>query len=97
MAAFVLLHHGRQAQAVQRLAGQAQADDAAAVADKLRHDGHGELVGGDDQVGLVLAVEVVHQDDGTAQAQVMQGALQAASNGWEARLGRDCCGLVLDM
>ncbi|KAG0752663.1 hypothetical protein G6F22_021777 [Rhizopus arrhizus] len=68
-------------QAVEGFAGQAQADDAAAVADQLGHDGHGQLVGGDDQVGLVFAVEVVHEDDGAAQAQMMQGALQTSGEG----------------
>ncbi|CPK43124.1 Uncharacterised protein [Bordetella pertussis] len=75
--AAVTVDHGRQLQAVEGFARQAQAHDAAAVADQLRHDGHGQLVGRDDQVGFVLAIEIVHQDDGAADAQVLQGALQA--------------------
>ncbi|KAK0358268.1 hypothetical protein LTR94_036104, partial [Friedmanniomyces endolithicus] len=51
----------------------AQADDAAAFTDHQRHGFYAQFFGGDDQVGLVLAVEVVEQDDRNAGAHGGQG------------------------
>jgi hypothetical protein len=64
VAAAVFARHRRQLQAADLVGRQAQADDAAAFADHQGHGFIGELVGGDDQVRFVLAVEVVEQDDG---------------------------------
>ena len=66
----VARHHGRQAQALAALAGERQADQAAAEA---RHevDGFGrDVVGGQHQVAFVLAVFLVDQDDHAAGAHV---------------------------
>ena len=66
----VARHHGRQVQALAAFAGQRQADQAAAEA---RHevDGFGrDVVGGQHQVALVLAVFLVDQDDHAAGAHV---------------------------
>lgn len=87
VAALVVGNHGRQAQVVQRFIGQAQAHDSAAVANQLGHDGHGEFVGGYDEIGLVLAVVVVHQDDGPPETQVLQCARQAHFEGLRVQIG----------
>jgi hypothetical protein len=50
-----------------------------------RHQGHGfvrQLVGGDDQVGFVLAVEVVEQDDGDTRPGRGQCCCNAAVQVW---------------
>ncbi|SOT38598.1 hypothetical protein F01_140092 [Burkholderia cenocepacia] len=68
VAAFVGLHHRRQLERAHRVVGQAQADDAAALADQQRHRLGRDALGGDDQVGFVLAVVVVLQHDRAACA-----------------------------
>ncbi len=71
VARLVLARHVLQAQLVGALAGQRQADEAAAV---LGHEvdgvGRGHLRG-DDEVALVLAVLGVDQDDHAAVAQIL--------------------------
>jgi len=68
MRGFVFIGHQRQAQLLATLAGQRQADQAAAVA---RHEvdvlGAGKR-GCHDQVAFVLAVLVIHDDDHLALA-----------------------------
>ncbi|MNC51902.1 hypothetical protein D3C75_1012180 [compost metagenome] len=61
VAGLVVLHHGCQLQFVDGGLVQAQADDAAAIAN---HHGHGlqrDVLGGGDDVRFVLAVVVVEQ------------------------------------
>src|SRR3990170_4793648 len=67
-------HHGN-AQGIQALAGHGGADDAAGV---LEHEGDGlrrDELSRDTQVALVLAVFVVNDDDGAAQAELLDGLL----------------------
>ena len=69
----LVAHHQRDAQLVEPLAGHRQADEAAPVArhevDRLGRD----LLGGDRQVALVLAVLVVDDDEHAAGADVLEG------------------------
>src|SRR3972149_623976 len=67
-------HHG-DAQGIQALAGHGGADDAAGV---LEHEGDGlrrDELSRYAQVGLVLAVFVVNDDDGAAQAELLDRLL----------------------
>src|SRR5690606_5070036 len=79
----VVLHHGRQLQAVGHPLLERQADHAAGVAD---HEGDALLGGerrGQDQVALVLAVLVVDEDQGAPGAQLREEPGHAG----ELRLG----------
>jgi hypothetical protein len=71
----VLLDHRRQFEGVAALLGQREADETAALArhevDRLR----GDLLRGQDEVALVLAVLVVDDDDEPAGAQGGDGVL----------------------
>ena len=58
----VVRHHLRQPQVIQPLARHRHADDAAGVAHKKRDRFRRDLLGRHDQVALVLAILVVHQD-----------------------------------
>ena len=69
MAALVVLDHAAQAQAGHLRRIEAQADDAAAVADQLRHHRHIDQLGRGDQVGLVLALGIVADQHRPAPSQ----------------------------
>ncbi|CAG9216322.1 conserved hypothetical protein [Burkholderia vietnamiensis] len=69
VAALVGLHHRRQLERADLLVGQAQAHDAAALADQQRHRLGRDALGGDDQIGLVLTIVIVLQHDRAARAQ----------------------------
>ena len=80
----VPLGHLRQAELVAALAGERQADQAAAVQrHEVDHLGRGQL-GRADEVALVLAVLVVGHDDDLAVAQVVDGLLDGAEGGHDA-------------
>jgi hypothetical protein len=68
---------GGSARVRQMRVAQAQADDAGALADQRGHHRHGDAVGRDDEVALVLAVVVVLQDDGAALADRVERDPQA--------------------
>ena len=77
----VLAHHERKLQLVTALFGQSQTDQAAAMP---RHevDRFGShLLGGQDEVALVLAVLVVHDDHETARLELLDGAVDIRKNG----------------
>src|SRR6185437_6881128 len=80
----VALGHLREAQLVAPLAGERQADEAAAV---QRHEvdevGRHHL-GRADEVALVLAILVIGHDDDLAVAQVVDGLLDGAEGAHEA-------------
>ena len=70
----VLLRHGEEAQVVGALLGEGEADEAAAVAGH-EVDGFGsDVLGGQGQVALVLAVLVVDHDDHAARANFVERA-----------------------
>ncbi|CAM2151826.1 hypothetical protein PT2222_270025 [Paraburkholderia tropica] len=72
VAALVARDHRRQFERAHFLVGEAQADDAAAFADEQRHRFVGQILGGADEIGFVLAVVIVLKDDGTAFAHGLQ-------------------------
>jgi hypothetical protein len=69
----LVAHHERDAQLVQPLPGHGQADEAAAVAGHEVDDFGGDLLRGDGEVALVLAVLVVHDHDHPALPDVFDG------------------------
>ncbi len=71
----VVVDHLRQTQPVQFLALHGRADQAAALAHHEGDDLGGHLLGGDDEVALVLAVLVVDDHDGAARGDVGDGLL----------------------
>ncbi len=77
-AAAIVRRHWRQFKCAHLVIRQAQADDAAAFADHQGHGVAGDVFGGDDQVGLVLAIEIVEQDDRNAGAHGVQRRGDAA-------------------
>ena len=81
----VALDHRRQLQALAHFARERQADQAARVAGH-EVDGFGrDVVGGDDDVALVLAVFLVHQDHHAAGGEVGHDVLDRGDRGWGAR------------
>ncbi len=79
----VLLRHGEEAQVVGALLGEGEADEAAAVAGHEVDGLGGDVLGGQGEVALVLAVLVVDDDDHAAGADVGDGAGDVG----EGRLG----------
>src|SRR5208337_2365994 len=79
----VLLRHGKEAQVVGALLGEGEADEAAAVAGHEVDGLGGDVLGGQGQVALVLAVLVVDHDDHAAGLDFGQGAGDVC----EGRLG----------
>ena len=71
MAGAVLLAHERQAQSVDPLLGQREADQAAGVFGHEVDGIGGRELGGDDQVAFILPVFVVHQDEHAAIARFL--------------------------
>lgn len=71
----VVLDHLRQFEAFQFVALHGRADQPAALAHHEGDDLGRGLLGGDDEVALVLTVLVVHDDDGTARGDVTDGLL----------------------
>ena len=56
---------------------EAEADDAAAIADQARHGVMGDAIRRDDEIGFVLAVVVVEQQDGRADPHRVQRGVDA--------------------
>ena len=66
--------HGRQLQSVGVALGQAQTDNAAAMADEAGHLRIGQAVGGIDEIAFVLAILVINHQDAPARTHGCQGA-----------------------
>ncbi|MNZ56689.1 hypothetical protein D3C78_746410 [compost metagenome] len=75
------LDHQRQLERIEALAGQRDADQAAAVADQEGHLRGRDGVGGDDQIAFVLAVGVVDHDDEFAAGDGGKGGLDGVESG----------------
>ncbi len=82
MTAFVVDGHRRQLECANLVVGQAQANDAAAFADQQGHGFDGKTLGGNDQIGFVLAVVIVLQDHGAAIAHRLQRGGDTRRNGF---------------
>lgn len=83
------LDHQRQFERIEALAGQRDADQAAAVADQEGHLRGADGIGGDDQVAFVFAVGVVDHDDEFAAGDGGDSGL----DGIERGLGKDWHGV----
>ena len=79
--------HQRDLEAVEVLAGHRHADVARGVAHHERDQLGRRLLGGEDEVALVLAVLVVDDDDGLAGGDVGDGALDRVEPGDGSLLG----------
>jgi len=79
----VLPRHGKEAQGVGALLGEGEADEAAAVAGHEVDGLGGDVLGGQGEVALVLAVLVVDYDDHAARANFVE----CAGDVGEGRLG----------
>ena len=90
----VLLRHWRQAQVVGALLSEGKADEAAAVASHEVDGLGGDVVGGQGEIALVLAVLIVDDDDHAAGLDIGNGA----GNVGEGRFGSaGGLGHVLDL
>ena len=78
----IVVHHHGQGELLDAVVGQAEADQAAPV---LRHEIHGVsggLVRRHDEVALVLAVLVVHEDDHPASTDFLDGLGYSIDGVW---------------
>ena len=83
----VLLRHGEEAQVVGAFLGEGEADEAAAIAGH-EVDGFGrDVLGGQGEVALVLAVFVVDDDDHAAGADIGERAGNVGEGGLEGACG----------
>ena len=76
----IVRRHQRDAEPVERVAGDRCADVAAGVPHQEAHQLGRGLAGREDEVALVLAVLVVDHDDGLAFADVGDGAFDAVES-----------------
>ncbi len=94
----VLLRHGKEAQVVGALLSEGEADEAAAVAGHEVDGLGGDVLGGQGEVALVLAVLVVDHDDHAAGLDFVKGAGDVGKGGLGGAggLGHDAAFIFAD-
>ena len=94
LAAAIARHHGRQPQQIGIGLGHAHTDNAAAVADHLRHLRHGHVLGHGDEIDFVLALGIVMHQHHRLLPQGLQPGLHALAHprreGRHSSTGTEC-------